>query len=439
MSKSLPTSVLVLALALLGAAACGRRGSVPMVTTTPVLLQSANDPAALRAAIVRALEARRFTTEAENPGQIVASYQNRGQFLRLQIDYGPSEYRLTYLDSAGLGYQQDPRTGNPVIGPHYQRHLVSLQRTIGDEIERPEREAREAVEQQRQHELALAEQQRRSEQDARDAEARERQRDRNARLEEQRLRTEQARAEAEARRPVIINHQPQVVDAMVVAPRVRVRSRFGQVRVGGRIRARWVQGQAEGDIDSGSLGLPASCRGYYAGTPEHLLRVTGDVDYLRLETDAQGDPTLMLVAEDGSVYCDDDGGEGLNSRIEGSFPPGTYRVYVGSYQPRTSATYRMLISAERAAPQAAQVQVAPPAPSRRAAAAPTECRSLVIQMGHSPAQTIHCPGAEPYCADALLRAGHSPAQLIHCRDVQPSCAVTSLRAGHSPAQLIHCR
>ncbi|MCA9608526.1 MAG: hypothetical protein KC619_23135, partial [Myxococcales bacterium] len=314
-----PRTAALIVAAVLGAAACGR-GIVPLNPTTPVLLQSQADPAELRAAIIRALEARRYTTESEEPGVLVARLQNRGVMLRLRLDYSPTDYRITYLESTGLDHRLDP-DGNPVISRRYDGWVAQLRRTIDDELGRPAREAAEAEEQQRQHELAVLEQQRNAEREQRDYQAREAERDRRAQVEQQRLRTEQARAEAEARRPIIMNHDPYVVQGMIQAPRQRVRSRYASVELTARVRMRWLEGQAEGDIDSTSLGLPESCRGFFAGTPEHVVRVRRDVDYLRLETDAQGDPTLMLVAEDGSVYCDDDGGEGLNSRIEGSFPP----------------------------------------------------------------------------------------------------------------------
>jgi len=430
MFASQPFRVAVLLLAGVLAAACGRR-AVPLTSTTPVLLQSQVAPDAMRAALVRALDARRFTMESEEPGALVGRYQNRGQMLRLRIEYGANDFRITYLESTGLGYVVG-RDGTPMISPRYDRYVAQLRQTIEDEIARPERERQEAIEEQRQHELAVAEQHREAEREQREHEARERERDRRAQVEQERLRTEAARAEAEANRPIIVDHDYAVVDSMVYRRRGRVRSRFGRVRVSRRFRDRWVDGQAEGDIDSGSLGLPQSCRGYYAGTPEHVLDVPRDVEYLRLETDSTGDPTLMLVAADGTVYCDDDGGEGLNSRIEGSFPPGQYRVYVGSYQSGTSHRYRLLISSEHATAPA-------PRATRRRAQAPEDCRALVVSTGHSPAQTMHCDGAEPRCAAALLRAGHHPAQLLHCRGVEPRCAVASLQAGNHPAQLLHCR
>ncbi|HJL18916.1 MAG TPA: hypothetical protein RMH99_24850 [Sandaracinaceae bacterium LLY-WYZ-13_1] len=425
---------LALALGLLAFAGCRR--PVPLTPTTPVLLQHEADPEALRAAIVRALEARQFTTESEEPGRLVARLSHRGRTLRVAIEYGPEQYRITYLESTGLGYRVRP-DGQAIISPYYDRYVQRLRRTIDDEIERPAREAREAEERQREHEMALLEQERRREQETRDAEARERERQRQhelererVRLEAERARTRRARAEAEARRPVIVNHEAVVVGDLELAPR-RTRARFGVVRVGPGLGGRWLRGQAEGRVSADRLGLPRACRGYYAGSPEHVLRVRRGVSYLRLETDSQDDPTLVVVASDGSVWCDDDGGEGLNSRIEGTFPAGTYRIFVGSYRPRSSARYRLLVTSERAA---ARVEAAPSAP----APAPS-CRQLVIDAGHGPGATIHCRGAEPRCAAALLRAGHGPGALIHCQGVEPGCAEATLRAGHGPGSLVHCQ
>ena len=434
------------ALVVLVLTGCGR-GVVPLSTTTPVLLAAQTDPELLRAAIVRALDARRFTTESETPGRIVARMSSRGQMLGLAVDYSATDYRITYLDSQGLGYRVGA-DGQAMISRHYDRRVAQLRQTIESELERPEREAREAVEEQRQHELAVVQAQRQREQDARDAEAREHERDRRAvtererlRTEQERLRTQRAQAEVEARRPIIVNHDAYVVGTLELAPRRAAQARFETARVRRGVRPRWLNGQAEGRVDAAQLGLPESCRGFFAGTPEHVIEVSRDMDYLRLETDSDEDPTLVVVASDGAVYCDDDGGEGLNSRIEGSFPSGTYRVFVGSYRQGTSATYRLLVTNEAAieapAPRRATVTVGPTAPAT--VAAPPDCRSILLELGHSPSGMVHCSGAEPYCAEAVLRAGHSPSSLVHCQDVEPQCAQGVIRAGHSPSSLVHCR
>ncbi len=82
-----------------------------------------------------------------------------------------------------------------------------------------------------------------------------------------------------------------------------------------------------------------------------------------------------------------------------------------------------------------------PAPVAPAPAAPgvPDCRTTLLQLGHSATNLMFCDGAEPYCADALLRAGHAPANLQFCQGVQPQCAVQLLASGQSPTLLMNCR
>lgn len=431
MSKKLSCALIV---SMLVFALAGCRGrSVLLQSTTPVALPTATDPTELRAALVRALTERRFTTEQDEPGRLVASLTHRGQQMRIAIAYSPTDYRIDYVDSAGMGYVVG-RDGAPRIHRNYDRYVQRLRSSIEDEIGRPERERQEAIQAQRDHERELAEQARRAEQDRINAENQRAQNQRDHERDMARLQTQRAQAEAEARRPIIINHNPEVVTSLQVAPRARVRARFGATRVSARSRARWLEGQAEGNMPGTQMGIPGSCRGYFSGSPEHVLTVPRGLDFLRLETDGQGDPTLVVVASDGSVYCDDDGGEGLNSRIEGSFPAGTYRIYVGSYRANEAVPYRLLVTRERAAARTATVQAAPRQPAPRG----PDCRQTVLQRGFSPSQMRHCEGAQPVCADALLNRGHNPSQLRHCRGVEPTCATVLLNRGHNPSQLRHC-
>ncbi len=68
-----------------------------------------------------------------------------------------------------------------------------------------------------------------------------------------------------------------------------------------------------------------------------------------------------------------------------------------------------------------------------------DCRSTLIQMGHSSTALMFCDNAEPYCADTLLRMGHAPTNLMFCQGVQPQCAVQLLQSGRSPTELQFCR
>lgn len=205
-----------------------------------------------------------------------------------------------------------------------------------------------------------------------------------------------------------------------------------------------VPGQAGGPVRASQMGLPGGCPGWFTGAPQHTLVLQTDIPYLRIEAPSSGDATLAIVAPDGNVWCDDDSAGNLVPRIEGWFPAGVYHVYVGNYRGGEIATYSLTMSQR----QAGTVVVAPPPPPRgrrggrvivTAPPPPPDCRSTLLELGHSSTALMFCDGAEPSCADALLRAGHSPTSLQFCQGVDPQCAVTMMRSGRSPTELIHCQ
>ncbi|MFO0603556.1 MAG: hypothetical protein U0324_10305 [Polyangiales bacterium] len=429
-----PSSALVLC-ALLGAgsAGCGAR-LVPLRDQGAVLLATPAQEADVRAAIARALAARGFTAEAEQPNKIVARLDSRGMVLRVSIDYSATQYVVAYIDSQGYNFQVGPQ--GPMISARYNQYTENLRRSIQEELGRPAREAQAAVQAQRDHELALAEAQRQQQNDALAAQAAERDRDRQAALERERLRTERAHAEAEARRPIIVGH-----DATAV---VGLRFNAGQVQgARGTIRLnpgftpdpRTINGRAGGDVSAAQMGMPNGCTGFYAGTAAHTVFLARDFNYLRMETSAPTDTTLAVVAPDGSVWCDDDGAGNTNARIAGQFPAGPYRIFVGNYQQGVVSPFQLVITeyeAQNQVPVAVPVQPEPPP-----APAP-DCRGALLAAGHHASNLIFCNDVPDRCAVALLQAGHHPSNLIHCRGVEPNCAEQLLRSGQHPSNLIHC-
>ena len=215
--RSLP--VIVLSAGLL--TACGGR-SIPMRDARAVLLAAPQAEPDLRAAIARAMASRSFAAQSEAPGTIVAEYGKGRVSLRVKITYTPTEYKIAYLDSDGLNYQTGP-DGAPTISSRYDRLVRDLSAAIDDELGRPAREAREAEDEQRRHELAVLEAERRAQAeaveakrraraDAREAIAVERERERQAALERERIR-------AEASRPVIVRRGPRSSGVVVVDDR----------------------------------------------------------------------------------------------------------------------------------------------------------------------------------------------------------------------------
>ncbi len=419
---------------------CGAR-LIPLRDQGAVMLPQPVQETEMRAAIARALQARRYTVEQEQPNKVVARLDARGTVLRLNIEYSATQYNIQYLDSQGLNYSVSPQ--GPMISRSYANYVEGLRRAIQDEIGRPAREAAAAVQAQRDHELAVIEAQRRQQQDVLDAQAAERDRDRMVALEQERLRTataranaDRARAQADANRPIIIGHQATAVVGLRFDARAASGGR-GAMRLnpGFTPDPRIVQGTAGGNISAAQLGMPEGCTGFYSGQAAHAIVLAQPFHFLRLETSAPSDTTLAVVAPDGSVWCDDDGAGNQNARIAGEFPAGPYRIYVGNFRQGVISPYELVVSEVDSGPAAmpvAQPVAAPPPPP------PPDCRAALLQAGHNAVNLMHCDGAEPHCAVALLQAGHNPVNLIHCRNVESSCAVNLLRAGQNPVNLIHC-
>lgn len=320
------------------AVGCGAR-LVPLTPSASVLLPQAQQQDAIRAALARALTARQFVAESEEPGRIIARYQRRAQVLRIQIDYSDTQYQITYLDSVGLGHEVD-ETGQTMISAHYPRYVRALSQTIDQELGRPAREAEEAEERERQHQLALAQQETAREQAQIQAEQQERHAARNAELERERLRTARAQAEAEARRPVIVQapNQGAVVGELAFDRRSQRRAGYGVLRARGRRFGGNHDGIAGGPNDAASMRFPDYCRGWFSEEPSHVLVVDRSRP-VRIAISSQADTTLAIVTSDGNVWCDDDGAGGLNPRIEGQFPAGSYYVWVGTYRAGQQAPY----------------------------------------------------------------------------------------------------
>jgi hypothetical protein len=98
-----------------------------------------------------------------------------------------------------------------------------------------------------------------------------------------------------------------------------------------------VIGTSGGEVMASSLGITASnggyCTGYISANPDHIFTSSGSFPYLRIDAVGanSGDTTMVILDPTGQYRCDDDGGGYPNPRIAGAFPPGTYRVWVGSY------------------------------------------------------------------------------------------------------------
>src|SRR5215475_9060160 len=101
-------STVILLPSVLLLAACGHGGGnmrayTPATQPHVTMITEAYDPAAIRAAIGRALADQSFSVDQDNPGSISASYSKGRRMLKLNVAYDQSRVTLNYVDSQGMG------------------------------------------------------------------------------------------------------------------------------------------------------------------------------------------------------------------------------------------------------------------------------------------------------------------------------------------------
>lgn len=101
-----------------------------------------------------------------------------------------------------------------------------------------------------------------------------------------------------------------------------------------------MQGRAGGHADARELG-EQGCVGFTHAEPDHIVTLT---DRLELEFSVQSnlDTTLVMHGPHG-WRCNDDAYD-VYPALDGSFPPGTYRVWVGTYDALDSDDYLLTIA-----------------------------------------------------------------------------------------------
>lgn len=111
---------------------------------------------------------------------------------------------------------------------------------------------------------------------------------------------------------------------------------------GGPVRASSIR-----DNGSGSATRDGRCSGNIADAPDFSLNFTAGSGNLplRIGSASGSDTTLVINGPDGSWYCDDDGGEGLNPLIQFNNPSsGRYDIWVGTFGSASLADARLFIS-----------------------------------------------------------------------------------------------
>lgn len=99
-----------------------------------------------------------------------------------------------------------------------------------------------------------------------------------------------------------------------------------------------VEGTSGGAVQASTWS--SGCAGWVSQTPDHILNAQGSFNTMRVLARSSEDTTLVIQKPDGNYLCNDDT-EGRNPIIAGSFPPGNYKVWVGSYRQGQNASYKL--------------------------------------------------------------------------------------------------
>ncbi|MBN1947790.1 MAG: hypothetical protein JW797_19140 [Bradymonadales bacterium] len=146
-----------------------------------------------------------------------------------------------------------------------------------------------------------------------------------------------------------------------------------------------IAGLSGGTIEASYLGNTpyGACLGYTEANPNHMMTLSTAMDYLRLEAASSGHLSLLILGPDG-WRCRADtrpvGQGGVAPVIEGSWPAGTYRVWVGTYGKTTQYNYSLSFSGT----------------PLQAVTVPTTPRELDTQSGSTRYQSLRLlPGFQP--------------------------------------------
>ncbi|MFO0639243.1 MAG: hypothetical protein U0183_08520 [Polyangiaceae bacterium] len=134
--------------------ACGGATFTSTKAAEPVLIAKSESPAEVRAAIVRAMQSRRFSALGEEPGKISARLDKGDITLDVDIEYSGTQYVVRYVKSSGLKTKPGP-AGEVLVDDHWAGWVKGLRARIGEELLVPAKEAAETAKREREYQLLL--------------------------------------------------------------------------------------------------------------------------------------------------------------------------------------------------------------------------------------------------------------------------------------------
>jgi hypothetical protein len=124
---------------------------------------------------------------------------------------------------------------------------------------------------------------------------------------------------------------------------------FGDIKIGHKFNPDpfTVRGMSGGSISGKRIAgrkdtLTGPCQGFFDRKPDHTLELTDKFEYLKLQIQSPEDTTLVIKGP-GGTWCNDDF-DGKNPGIVGEWLPGTYQIWIGSYNKNKYLPYTLQIT-----------------------------------------------------------------------------------------------
>ncbi|WP_071189392.1 hypothetical protein [Trichormus sp. NMC-1] len=139
--------------------------------------------------------------------------------------------------------------------------------------------------------------------------------------------------------------------AMMAIPAAAQTANFGTLKLSPGFQP--AQGTGTG-YTGGSYSLSAmsnrdrdkkACIGFADPNPDHILILEKDFDSLKILVNSGGDTTLFIKGpDDGTIRCGDDTGKSKDaSVIDKQWTRGTYRIWVGTFNPGVKRNYTLRV------------------------------------------------------------------------------------------------
>lgn len=87
------------------------------------------------------------------------------------------------------------------------------------------------------------------------------------------------------------------------------------------------------------------CLGYGTAEPDHIMTLQQDFETLTVAVDSGGADTTLLIQgpNDNTIRCNNDGGSS-DASITDAFQAGSYRIWVGGFDPGATHNYTLLVT-----------------------------------------------------------------------------------------------